>query len=499
MNLSTARFDISAFLISTLLAWTALVSISSAQTPELPTRLSAIQQAQLDAIRTSREHGLRPADYDIATLNTWATEHSAADAQQFAKKLDGAFRHYAADISRGRLSPQSDPDWHIPQPTTVDDHEKPAADIDGLPPPHAEYQQLHSAMRSYQAVRRLGGWPTIPAGPALSIGMRHPQAEMIRNRLRATGDYDAMTPANSHLYDTGLDAATRTFQARHGLRVTGVVDDRARAAMNVPVDERIAQLAIAMERWRWLPRDLGKEYVWVNAAEAMLAVVVDGTPVVSMRTIVGHSTRPTPSLQSDIKRVVFNPTWSVPYTIAIEDLLPKLRNDRTFLARNSFRVYTRSRNPAGNTDLTEIDPADVDWNNVNTERFPYRFVQRPGPGNSLGRVKLVFDNPYDIYIHDTPSRGLFALRTRTFSSGCVRMEQAMALANFLLTNDRNWSDADTRQILANERTRNINLQHTVPIYIVYITSWVDDHDQVNFRRDLYRRDAAVQAAWAKEN
>lgn len=447
---------------------------------------------RLDALRSAHEHGLEPADYDVATLENMAAGRGTAAAERFAGKLDTSFRRYATDISQGRLSPLTDPDWHIPQrPVSADEPGTAIGNIEKLPPPHPDYERLHTAMVRYTAIRASGAWMEIPTGPKLSIGMLHPHAELVRNRLRMTSDYDAMTPANSYLFDSGLDEAARRFQARHGLRVNGVIDDATREVMNVPVEDRIRQLSIAMERWRWLPRELGDEYVWINAAEAMLDVVVDGSPVLSMRTVVGHSTRPTPSLQSEIRRVVFNPAWSVPYTIATEDLLPKLRNDREFLTRNGFRVYTGWRD-----DAREVDPAEIDWTAVSTDRFPYRFVQRPGPVNSLGRIKIVFNNPYDIYIHDTPSKGLFSLRTRTFSSGCVRLEQATELANTLLAraSDRNWSHADTRRYLDSNRTQGVNLQRRVPVYVVYITSWVSEDGLAHFRRDLYRRDAAVEAA-----
>jgi len=483
--------SVSAHLIRIALAC-ALLTPAYGQTdsPELAFELSATQRAQLEALQSADEHGLSSTNYDVPALENLASNRTVATADRFNEKLDTAFRRYAMDISQGRLSPLTDPDWHIP-PRTASEIEPGTTinAIERLKPPHPDYERLHGAMIHYQAIRKHGGWPMIPAGPTLSTGLLHPHAELARNRLRMTNDYDATAPASSYLFDAGLDEAVRNFQARHGLRVSGVIDDTTRKVMNVPVEDRIQQLAIAMERWRWLPRDLGDEYVWINAAEAMLDIVIDGQPILSMRTIVGHSTRPTPSLQSEIRRIVFNPTWSVPYSIATEDLLPKLRNDREFLTRNGFRVYT-----GGRDDTREVDPAEIDWTNISANRFPYRFIQQPSPGNSLGRVKIVFDNPYDIYIHDTPSKGLFGLRTRTFSSGCVRLEQATDFANVLLANDGDWSDADTRRVLGDERTRGINLQRRVPIYVVYITSWVSADGQAHFRRDLYRRDAAVMAA-----
>lgn len=493
MRMPPARAGIWLYLACVYLTCASLaVTAGPAQTrsPEFALELSETQHAQLDALRSAREHGLEPADYGVAALENMISNGSSSATEWFAEQLDSAFRRYATDINLGRLSPLTDPDWHIPR-RTASEH-GPATTIDeieGLPPPHPDYARLQNTLITYQAIRENGGWEEIPPGPELSIGTLHPHAELARNRLRITNDYDAMTPANSHLFDLGLDEATRNFQVRHGLLANGIIDNAMREIMNIPVDDRIEQLTIAMERWRWLPRDLGEKYVWINAADAMLNIVVDGEPVLSMRTIVGHSTRPTPSLQSEIRRVEFNPVWSVPYSIATKDLLPKVRNNPGFLARNHFRVYAGGRDEAH-----EVDPSDIDWAAVQANKFPYRFIQKPGPTNSLGRVKVVFNNPYDIYIHDTPAKGLFSLRTRTFSSGCVRLEKAVEFASALLAYDRNWSNKDTRQHLDTGRTRGINLQHKVPIYVVYITSWVTEDGQAHFRRDLYKRDAAVEMA-----
>jgi len=445
----------------------------------------APNSARFDALIAAHEHGLKPADYDVARLAELAA--NPADADRFTDRLHDAFLRYAADVAGGRLSPGVDPDWHIPPTTvrtpTVDDPAR-------LPPPHADYQRLHDAMRRYEAIRAQGGWATLPPGPALSVGMREPEVAIARNRLRQTGDYDVtLLQADSHMFDAGLDAAVRGFQARHALRIDGRIDAATRTALNIPVEARIEQLAVAMERWRWLPRELGARFVWVNAAEAMLRVVEDDHTVLSTRAIVGHSTRPTPSLQGEIRHIVFNPTWSVPVTIATEDLLPKLRRDPDFLTRNNFRLVSGWGNSA-----REINPAEVDWAAVDPDRLPYRFIQQPGPTNSLGRIKIVFGNPYDIYIHDTPSKGLFGLRTRAFSSGCVRLEQAADFAAELLAGDPNGAGLNVQRALDRPDTHGIALTRPVPIYIVYITSWVTADGQVHFRRDLYGRDAPVAAA-----
>jgi murein L,D-transpeptidase YcbB/YkuD len=208
-----------------------------------------------------------------------------------------------------------------------------------------------------------------------------------------------------------------------------------------------------------------------------------------MRVVVGHRDRPTPSLSGEISRVVFNPTWSVPATIAVEDLLPRQREDPQFLPRHRIRVFT-GNGPA----VREVAATSMTWNGLDPLRFPYRLVQDAGAANSLGRIKIAFENPFDIYLHDTPAKGMFDLSTRTLSSGCVRLEDAAALATLLMANDRPWNESDTAARVQVGETRTLNLERTLPIYLVYMTVWSDGDGELRFGRDIYDRDAVVLSA-----
>jgi murein L,D-transpeptidase YcbB/YkuD len=377
------------------------------------------------------------------------------------------------------VSPEhADPDWHIPP--------RDAGSAD-TPPGHPQYTRLTRALEDHLAMAAAGGWPEVPAGAALHVGERDPRVEPLRNRLRIAGDYSGGMLADSWYLERDLAEALGRFQARHGLPPSGVLDERTLAALNVPLAGRIGQLEVTLQRWRWLPPRLPARHVWVNTVATTLDVVESGSSVLTMRVIVGHPSRPTPSLAGELRQVIFNPTWSVPRTIAVEDLLPRQQEDAGYLARHRFRVLD-----SGGT--REFDPATIDWQALGPERFPYRLRQDAGPGNSLGRVRLALDNPFDIYLHDTPARALFDLSSRTLGSGCVRLEDAAALTTLLLSADRPWSAEDTAQRMASSRTTTIDLARGLPIYIVYLTAWVADDGTVNFRRDVYGRDARVREA-----
>lgn len=326
----------------------------------------------------------------------------------------------------------------------------------------------------------------LPQGPPLRAGMRDPRVERLRDRLRRGGDYAAEMGADPWFFEPGLDRALRRLQRRHGLLESGVLDDDTVAALNIPADRLADRLEVVAQRWRWLPADLGPLYVWVNIPRARLDVMAGGDSVLAMRVVVGHRERPTPSLQGRLSRITFNPAWSVPELIAREDLLPRQLEDPTFLSRNGIRVYGASGR--------ELDPARVDWERANTARFPYRLVQDAGPGNSLGRIRLSFDNPYDIFLHDTPARGLFGLDSRWLSSGCVRLENAPALTTLLVGHDRSWTEEQTRAAINARETRTISLERTVPVYVVYLTAWADDAGALQFGADIYDRDARLLAA-----
>lgn len=375
----------------------------------------------------------------------------------------------------------TDPDWHIPLPVN-----RTAPTADALLSP--EYHRLKQALSKYLRIEQEGGWPMLPPGPDLSSGMRHEQVLVLRNRLRISGDYSAAMQADPYYFDSSLAQAVIKFRLRHGLAGVGTVNLGVRELLNIPVEKRIKQLRVTMERWRWLPQNFGDNYVWVNLADASLEVFDQGRKVLTMRVIVGRPDRPTPSFSSEIERVVFNPVWSVPRSIAVEDILPQQKHDKNFISRKHIRVFR-----AGDS-LREVAPEQVAWNRLNDRNFPYRLRQEAGPDNSLGRLKFTFNNPFDIYMHDTPSKLLFHLPGRAFSSGCVRLEKPAELAAYLFNRDRDWNLSDIQSQINRKQTHSILFENKIPVYLVYLTAWVAEDGSVNFRNDIYRRDESVANA-----
>ncbi|MDH4274801.1 MAG: L,D-transpeptidase family protein, partial [Gammaproteobacteria bacterium] len=264
----------------------------------------------------------------------------------------------------------------------------------------------------------------------------------------------------------------------------GVVGRGTRAALNVSMAARIAEIEKNMERWRWMPRSLGSRYVQVNMADYKLTVVEKGKTTMDMRVMVGKDYRSTPVFGNKIKYIEINPVWKVPARIARDDLLPKQREDPEYFLRKGIHVVT-----SWGTDGEEIDVNEIDWENVKTDEFPYKLQQEAGDKNSLGRMKFMFPNSFRVYLHDTPAKFLFERRIRTFSSGCIRVEQPVELAVKLL-DDPQWSTGNLESALATKQSRRLDLGKPIPIYLLYWTAWVEN-ERVQFRPDIYGRNRAL--------
>lgn len=345
----------------------------------------------------------------------------------------------------------------------------------------SQQERLDRAIVFYEEIAGQGGWETLQNGSSLSAGMREERVRLLRRRLRASGDFDdERMGADPLLFDVALTEAVISFQSRHGLGETGVVDHLTRQRLNLTPRQLLNRLRDSRARWEELPVDKNMRRVWVNIPEASVTAIARGKIDFSVKGIVGHPTRQTPQLSSTIKRIVVNPSWSVPRSITIKDFLPRQQADPTYVTRNNIRVFK-----GWGADMREVDPQQLDWKSFSRDHFPYHLRQDPGPTNSLGRYKFDFPNEYDVYLHDTPVQTLLDLSYRTLSSGCVRVEDSPRLAQWLA------ADAAGPQLVAAEasgfsESRSVALQDPVSVDLVYLTAWVGLDDRVRFRSDVYQ-------------
>ncbi len=457
----------------------------------------------MQTLNSASGEGLDPARYHIDEIRALWARDDAISREHLELLLTDAFLKYAVEVRVGRLGPgQADPEWHI-EPSGID----PGALLlswdqtgrlgqllEQLPPPHPGYHGLRGQLASYRAIEKAGGWPHIAPGPKLEPGMRDQEVALLRDYLAVTGDLPhSIALAGMFEFDAELEQAVRRFQQRHGLDVDGIVGRDTRAAMAVPVAERIRQIELAMERWRWLPRDLGERYLLVNMAGFEMELVEQGQPTLQMRVIVGRPYRSTPAFASRLNHLVVNPYWNVPNKLAGLDILPEQRKDDGYLARKQIRVFSD-----WSAEAVELDASRIDWAEVPVKPFPYKLRQDPGPQNSLGRIKFMFPNDFAIYLHDTPARGLFDKPSRAYSSGCIRLEKPVELAAHLLQSGEQGPEAFLPVIqerIDGGDTQTIRLAEPVPIYLAYWTSWVARDGTLHFRDDIYGRDARLARAW----
>ncbi|WP_428697047.1 L,D-transpeptidase family protein [Stappia sp.] len=449
----------------------------------------------LKAFETAAQHALDPADYDAERLQAMAG--SAAGVDDLATlevALSNTFVSYANHLTAGRVKPNEvNKSLNLfpraPDPAVllefVESGEDFALALDSLSPNTPNYARLKTALADYRNKEKSGGFTVIPDGEALKPGMTDTRLEALRARLAEQDLFTAGTHAGD-VYDGALVEAVELFQERHGLAVDGVIGKNTLAEINVPIGTRIDQMELNMERRRWMPDDLGRRYVFVNLADQNLKVVDNDKTIHTTRVVVGKPYHATPVFSDQITYAEVNPYWTVPYSIATKEYLPMLQGNPGALAAKGIRVFSGNR---------EIDPWSVTWGSYSRRSFPFTLRQDPGENNALGRIKFMFPNSFNIYIHDTPSKALFARAQRSFSHGCIRAEDPFALGEALLAPD-GW---DKRKLEAARDTRQrrvIKLATPLPVHLTYLTAWVNKDGSVHFRRDIYERDKVLAKAIA---
>jgi murein L,D-transpeptidase YcbB/YkuD len=446
------------------------------------------------------EHGLTPEDYSIEQLrrvlavrerDPTAMIKAEADIMLTESLLRYAYHRRLGKVTASTLDPninyKRDAFRNQPFKETLrqllEAHSLQGY-IDLVAPSGPYYKGVESWLQRYRQLAVAGGWPPVAEGPTLRLGDADPRVAQIRARLVVTGELPQGSDTGSTLFDEELKKAVLEFQYLHGLEEDGLVGRGTVAAMNVPVEVRIGQLRVSLERLRWVNQEAAQTLVAVNIASFKAFLFRDGEMAWSTRAMVGKDYRRTPIFRGDMQYIEFNPTWTIPPTILRQDTLPSIKHDPDYLASKNIRVIDSSGK--------FVDPKTVHWEQY-TGGVPYTLRQDPGPENALGIVKFIFPNKHSVFLHDTPHRELFDRPERAFSSGCIRIQNPLELAELLL-NDEQYREPALLSIVNSRETRRINLKTPIPVVIVYLTASIDEDGNVLFYKDIYDMDAGVLRA-----
>lgn len=477
----------------------------------------------IEVINDSANDGLLPSDYHLDEIRSFyadPTESPARRARADLLMTDAVFT-LMSHMRSGKVYARSiEPDWNI-EPA------KPGADYDRtlmsavmgskfpeiiqeLRPSAHEYHSLRKELVRMNAIAANGGWESVPAGQRIErVGIVDPRIPAIRRRLIVSGDYVPSSSASPEdpadadskgktsdtdslaakpqvldkLYGPDLFDAVKAFQMRHGLDVDGVIGNETIKAMNVTVSQRIDQIRINLERYRWFLNSRGSNFVMVNIPSYSIDLVQNNTHRWNSRVIVGKPDTQTPVFRAEMQYIILNPHWVIPPGILVKDkIISTILKDPSYLDKKNLAVVDNK----GHT----LSPSSVDWARYLDGGFPYRLVQASGDEGSLGRIKFMIPNRFTVYLHDTPTKELFERSRRAYSHGCVRVDRPLELAEFVLQDRTKWSKSRIQEAIDTDKTRTINLPKNIPVYILYQTAFADG-DQLEFRADVYDRDARL--------
>ncbi len=453
--------------------------------------------------RGAESKGLAPEDYDASSwpvrLQAISSTSKNSDAlARFDLAVTVASLRYFTDLYQGRVTPQECqvdlPEKHFHGAQFLRDEVTQSTDVRAaagkVEPPFDGYQRTLAALEHYMALAQEGDGAALPPiSRPLHPGDSYEGTPQLAQRLRQLGDLPANTPAPiSPKYEGALVAAIRAFQQRHGVQADGVIGPATFEELTVPLRQRATEIKLVLERWRWLPHDLGPRVLVVNIPEYRLRGYDDHRLTLTMRAIVGQAIEhETPVFADKMQSVVFRPYWSVPESIQKDELVPLLRRNRAYLVKNNMEIVNGKGEAV---DASKIDAKLL--GQLASGRL--RLRQQPGPANSLGLIKFVFPNKFDVYMHGTPLRGLFSQARRDFSHGCIRVEDPAALAGWVLRDDPEWTP---QRILATMKRKNavsVQVRTPIPVLILYGTVFVEENGTVDFFKDIYGNDAILEKA-----
>ncbi len=430
--------------------------------------------------KNAAAEGFRPSDYLTPALDVTSAGKDPQKLADLETAFSAAAFRYAHDLYMGSVLPQEVSNAIDPETKQID-----AADVlvklaqspdpqpvfDALEPPEHEFAELKAILAKYGDGSDGAQPVVIPAGPTLKPGMSDARVPLLRQRLSVTD-----TDNSGNLYDPSLETAVEAFQSGAGETMDGIIGPGTRAALNATQNKISRDDIVAnMERWRWLPHDLGAFHVLVNIPEFRVAVVQDDTPIFSTRVVVGKPSTPTPLFSNSIRNIVVNPYWNVPASIVAKEIAPAMLRNPGYVSGQNMQVVSGGQ---------VIDASAVDWGSVTPGNWRYTIRQLPGAGNALGRIKFLFPNDHDVYLHDTPSKSLFANAVRAYSHGCVRVQNPMDFADALLKYEPGLNSS-VLESMYGPTERWVTLKTHIPVHIAYFTVRVDADGTLHSYADIY--------------
>ena len=452
----------------------------------------------IQSVENAKADGLMPDDYHrraLLALSDKIQTQAPPDPELLAMRdvlLTDALILLGYHLHIGKVDPvRLDPNWNMS--TKIGDKDtvalvQEAIDsqsiyefISDLRPRDEYYNYLKAALAQYRSILEGGSWQPVPRGPTLKKGMEDRRVENLRRRLTATGDLVSTPDGSTAVFDEGLEKAVKQFQRRRGLKPDGIVGKNTIKSMNMSNQEIIDQIRVNLERVRWVMREDLDDFIFVNIPGFRVYYVRNEKIKWSARAQVGKPFRQTPVFKAKMTYLEFNPTWTIPPTILAKDILPAVKRDPNYLKKRNIQVIDKKGKI--------INSEAVNWSKYSGNNFPYQLRQKPGPDNALGQVKFMFPNKHAVYLHDTPSKNLFARESRAFSSGCIRIENPLDLAQLLL--GKGWSDDRIQQILKSKKTRAVKLSKPMPVILFYLTALPAIDGEFHALKDVYSRDQAV--------
>jgi len=495
----------------------------------------------IEIIRNSDNEALDPDYYNISEIESIlkrmeqdrnsGDSYDALDLAELELLLSNSFLTYTHDLHYGRVRAEQinlellsgERPVNLPKLlVTAVETDQVQETLEGLLPKYPMYAMLRISLKEYREIAAKGGWQPVAYGDKFKKGARGQRVLALSKRLKVTGELDSSIPG-SEVFDDSLDQAVRKYQQRNGLYVDGVVGISTIEALNVPVEERISQIELTMERWRLLPQYLGNRYILVNIANYHLYGIENNNDTINMRIVVGKPQWNTPMFSEEMTHLIINPYWNIPPSIFKDDIAPKIMEDFEYLSKQNMdavgleapekivveeaevvevveNVEATEVTDGDNTGEKELSEVEIQNKKAQEEYISkvlsgkYRLRQNPGPGNPLGRIKFLFPNKHSVYLHDTPSRGFFKKAQRNFSHGCIRVEKPLELAEFVLSSNPSWTQNTIQSSINKMKTKTVHLDESITVYILYFTTWVDNEGTVNFHKDIYGLDKTLYNA-----